>query len=127
MVEIKNEYIHPIDQPIDADLLASGRLFRGGLTVDDPKTGLPMTDERGGQLVKEIVLSAADETAERAEWAQVAQDQADYITNEKYKDDRSKAYGPVEDQLDMMYWDKVNGTAVWVDHVAAVRAAHPKP
>ena len=50
-----------------------------------------------------------------------------YDAMEKYKDDRRSAYGPVEDQLDMMYWDKVNGTAVWVDHVAAVRAAHPKP
>ena len=39
----------------------------------------------------------------------------------------SAAYGPIQDQLDMIYWDQVNTTTVWRDHVAAVKAAHPKP
>ena len=56
-----------------------------------------------------------------------AQAMADKAASEKYKDDRRAAYGPVEDQLDMMYWDKVNATTVWPDHIAAVKAAHPKP
>lgn len=51
----------------------------------------------------------------------------DYLTNIKYKDDRKKGYGSIDDQLDMMYWDKINGTTTWVDHVAAVKATHPKP
>ncbi len=46
---------------------------------------------------------------------------------EKYKDDRRAAYGPVEDQLDMIYWDQVNGTTIWRDHVAAAKAKYPKP
>lgn len=50
-----------------------------------------------------------------------------YEATEKYKDDRRAAYGPVEDQLDMIYWDQVNGTTTWRDYIAAVRAAHPKP
>ena len=40
---------------------------------------------------------------------------------------RQEAYGSIGDQLDMQYWDGVNGTTVWADHVAAVKAAHPKP
>ena len=44
-----------------------------------------------------------------------------------YKDNREAAYAPVQEQLDMMYWDQVNGTTTWKDHVAAVRAAYPKP
>ena len=36
-------------------------------------------------------------------------------------------YLPVEQQLDMQYWDSVNGTTTWKDHVAAVKAKYPKP
>jgi hypothetical protein len=43
------------------------------------------------------------------------------------KIDRAASYAPVEDQLDMMYWDSVNGTRIWLDHIAAVKAKHPKP
>ncbi|MCH7936859.1 MAG: hypothetical protein IH994_07190 [Proteobacteria bacterium] len=53
--------------------------------------------------------------------------QAVYEATEKYKDDRRAAYGPVEGQLDMIYWDQVNATTIWRDHVTAVKAAHPKP
>jgi len=40
---------------------------------------------------------------------------------------RLSAYGSVGSQLDMQYWDGVNDTTVWVDHIATVKAAHPKP
>jgi hypothetical protein len=36
-------------------------------------------------------------------------------------------YLPVAQQLDMQYWDSVNGTTTWKDHVAAVKAKYPKP
>jgi hypothetical protein len=29
--------------------------------------------------------------------------------------------------FDMQYWDSVNGTTTWKDHVAAVKAKYPKP
>jgi hypothetical protein len=41
-----------------------------------------------------------------------------------YKDNR--VYPTIEDQLDMLYWDKVNGTDNWRNTIAAVKAAHPK-
>jgi hypothetical protein len=52
---------------------------------------------------------------------------ADYVANHKYKDDRREAYGDIGAELDMLYWDKVNDTTTFQDHVAAVKAAHPKP
>ena len=36
-------------------------------------------------------------------------------------------YLPLDQQLDMQYWDSVNGTTTWKDHVAAVKAKYPKP
>ena len=75
----------------------------------------------------DIQLTPEEETARDAEEAQSAQDKADYIANEKYKDDRRKAYGDIGAQMDMQYWDGVNSTTVWADHVAAVKSANPKP
>jgi hypothetical protein len=40
---------------------------------------------------------------------------------------RRTAYGDLGNQLDMQYWDNVNGTTTWKDHVAAVKTANPIP
>ena len=40
---------------------------------------------------------------------------------------RIEAYGSEADQLDMQYWDEVNSTTVWKDHVATVKSDNPKP
>jgi hypothetical protein len=40
---------------------------------------------------------------------------------------RQKSYPSIQEQLDMQYWDSVNGTTVWADTIAAVKAANPKP
>ena len=51
-----------------------------------------------------------------------------YVEPEKtYAQKRKAAYGMVEDQLDMQYWDAVNGTTTWKDHVAKVKSDNPKP
>lgn len=44
-----------------------------------------------------------------------------------YAQYRIEAYGSIGDQLDMQYHDSVNGTTVWQDHIAAVKAKYPKP
>jgi len=74
-----------------------------------------------------VAFTDAEETARDAEEAVQAQRRADYIANHKYKDDRREAYGDIGAELDMQYWDLVNDTTTFRDHVAAVKAAHPKP
>jgi hypothetical protein len=44
-----------------------------------------------------------------------------------YRRARAEAYASWGDQLDMQFHDLVDGTTTWRDHVAAVKAAHPKP
>ena len=39
---------------------------------------------------------------------------------------RQKAYPSIQQQLDMMYWDNVNGTTTWKDAIAQVKADNPK-
>ena len=58
------------------------------------------------------------ETA-HAEW------QAEY-DSKAYARARAEAYAPIGDQLDMQYHDSVNGSRTWLDHIEAVKEAHPK-
>ena len=44
-----------------------------------------------------------------------------------YKQSRQESYASIPDQLDMMYWDKVNGTTTWKDHITQVKEDNPKP
>lgn len=39
---------------------------------------------------------------------------------------RSQEYPSREEQLDMMYWDKVNGTTTWEDTIQAIKDKYPK-
>ncbi len=39
---------------------------------------------------------------------------------------RLLAYPPVEEQLDMIYWDMVNGTRKWQDTIQAIKEKYPK-
>ena len=44
-----------------------------------------------------------------------------------YRDLRRPLYPSTADQLDMIYHDQVNGTTVWRDTIAAIKAQYPKP
>ena len=48
-------------------------------------------------------------------------------TNNQYRRDRFQAYPRIQDQLDMIYWDQVNGTTTWQDAIDAVKQQYPKP
>ena len=50
-----------------------------------------------------------------------------WVDPEQYAIDRSRAYPSIQEQLDMQYWDSVNGTTTWKDAIEAVKTEHPKP
>jgi len=58
--------------------------------------------------------------------AEITRLEADYAAKQ-YQRDRAAAYPSLAEQMDMQYWDSVNGTTVWADTIAAIKAAHPKP
>ena len=45
----------------------------------------------------------------------------------QYAIDRATSYPSIQDQLDMQYWDSVNGTTTWKDAIEAVKTENPKP
>jgi hypothetical protein len=46
--------------------------------------------------------------------------------SKQYQRDRAKDYPSLADQLDMQYWDKINGTNKWQQAINAVKQKYPK-
>ena len=85
------------------------KAYPNAVSVDD---GTGAFDKDGKSIT--IVQSAID--AARVELAKL-----------DYQKKRAKEYPSIQDQLDMQYWDKKNGTTTWVDAVAKVKSDNPKP
>ena len=48
------------------------------------------------------------------------------VVTEGYETLRAAAYPSMTEQLDMQYWDNVNGTTTWADAIQAVKDEYPK-
>ena len=57
--------------------------------------------------------------------AKIVELQADYDAKQ-YQRDRAKEYPSIQDQLDMQYWDKINGTNNWQNAINAIKNKYPK-
>ena len=57
--------------------------------------------------------------------AEISRLQAEY-DSEQYQRDRATAYPSLQDQADMAYWDRQNGTTTLDDAISAVKAEFPK-
>ena len=43
-----------------------------------------------------------------------------------YAEKRLSEYPPINEQLDMIYWDKINGTNHWQDMIGTIKTKYPK-
>lgn len=50
-----------------------------------------------------------------------------YAVAQTYADLRAAAYMPIQEQLDMQYWDGINGTSLWLDYITEIKLMYPKP
>ena len=48
------------------------------------------------------------------------------FNNDQYRRDRVNQYPSLADQLDMIYWDSVNGTENWKNMITSVKTQYPK-
>ena len=48
------------------------------------------------------------------------------VASEAYKVNRAKEYPSIQEQLDMQYWDAINGTTTWQDAIDVVKNKYPK-
>ena len=73
-----------------------------------------------------VQFTAEEEAQRDIEEAKALEEKADYDAKQ-YQRDRATAYPSIQEQLDMQYWDKVNGTTNWEDAIAKVKSDTPKP
>jgi hypothetical protein len=99
----------------------------GVAEVDFMKDVLLQDDSNGqGPYIKEWnISSVAQPTDEQLNAVDSAADLEE--RQNAVRSTRRTAYGDLGSQLDMQYWDNVNGTTTWKDHVAAVKTANPIP
>ena len=99
----------------------------GVAEVDFTKDVLLQDDSNGqGPYIKEWNISGvAQPTDEQLNAVDSAADLEE--RQNAVRATRRTAYGDLGSQLDMQYWDNVNGTTTWKDHVAAVKTANPIP
>jgi len=75
----------------------------------------------------EIVTWGSDEIPQPSSsdvLAEATRLQADYDAKQYQRD---RQYPSIGEQLDMQYWDAINGTTTWKDAIAQVKADNPKP
>jgi hypothetical protein len=88
-------------------------LYPNVVTIDD---GAGAFDAQGNK----VTIDEAEITAE------IARLEAEYEAK-SYARSRAAEYPSLQEQLDMQYWDAINGTTNWADAIAAVKTKYPKP
>jgi hypothetical protein len=99
--------------------------LEGLLHLGFKRSEFDLKDDGQGRYISEWRSASPQPTESEVETAH-AEWEAEHAATQ-YQRDRATAYASIADQLDMQYWDSVNGTTTWADHIAAVKAAHPKP
>ena len=97
-------------------------------TLDELTTEATAEIEAAKPLYKQVNNERLEFTDD--DYAQAITDLANSKWQEQefgYIQARQEAYGSIADRLDMMYWDNVNGTTTWKDHIAQVKSDNPKP
>ena len=92
-------------------------IYRAYPNVVKINSGTAEAHDKNNQLVKleQSKIDAARATLD-AEYAAL-----------EYSRKRVEQYASLEEQMDMQYWDSVNGTTTWKDHIAKVKSDNPKP
>ena len=49
-----------------------------------------------------------------------------HLKSTEYMEKRKREYPLVQDQLDMIFWDKKNGTTEWEDSIQDIKDKYPK-
>ena len=66
------------------------------------------------------------EEKEKQEQERLQAEQEELEKTPLYQRQRLKEYGDLGDQLDMIYWDKKNGSNVWETHIDSIKSKYPK-
>lgn len=94
-------------------------------TLDDNFTEAKKFASANGVPFEEII----DKRDLPKRYFQIGEKQEEPIAVEKpltYREKREREYPSIQEQLDMLYWDKTYETNVWFETISAVKAKFPK-
>ena len=87
----------------------------GGFAVENP-----------GDEIHYLIANASNKTLSYDKDS-FDEDEATFAATQ-YQRDRQKEFSKkIGDQLDMLYWDQVNGSTTFKDYVAKIKSDNPKP
>ena len=96
--------------------MAKYKLGENCVTDTENNLGIPAIENNSDY--QQFIRDVAEQGIEIVEGPDIIE--PDYATL------RQQEYPSREEQLDMMYWDKVNGTTVWEDTIQAIKDKYPK-
>ena len=82
------------------------------------------------EAIKSLYPQVIDVDANGKAWISSGVEQivdADAVALKKVQLTRAAAYPSYQEQMDIQYWDAVNGTTTWKDAIAKVKSDNPKP
>jgi len=90
----------------------------------DFKTEVRLQDDSNGAYIKEWNLDIPKPTMAQLDAYEAQANEVERINN--IRSQRANNYPSLADQLDMQYWDKINGTNKWQQAINAVKQKYPK-
>ena len=83
-----------------------------------------LQDDGNGAYIKEWNLDITQPTLSQLDAFEAQANEVERINN--IRSQRANNYPSLADQLDMQYWDKINGTNKWQQAINAVKQKYPK-
>ena len=83
-----------------------------------------LQDDGNGAYIKEWNLDIPKPTLAQLDAFEAQATEVERINN--IRSQRANNYPSLADQLDMQYWDKINGTNKWQQAINAVKQKYPK-
>jgi hypothetical protein len=116
---VNNEYINTTNIPKPDKLGIAAEILQIAVCMKDNK----IIKWEGNEESSIVEISTEDYQIVEAEFSRL---QAEYDAKQ-YQRDRAPEYPTMQEQLDMQYWDAINGTTTWQDAINAVKSKYPKP
>jgi hypothetical protein len=83
-----------------------------------------LQDDGNGAYIKEWNLDIPKPT--QSQLQALENEAIEYERIQGIRSQRANSYPSIQDQLDMLYWDKVNGTENWLKSIESVKNKFPK-
>ena len=90
----------------------------------DFRNEVRLQDDGKGAYIKEWNLDIPKPTIAQLDAFEAQANEIERINN--IRSQRANNYPTLADQLDMQYWDKINGTNKWQQAINAVKQKYPK-